>query len=76
MRVLTALISPLYHPYMLGWYVCVYGGGYYTFHFSSQVFIVRAAVLESYVKDALSVHDPYLDGKNLDLKLELNAIIR
>lgn len=55
--------------------VCVWWG-YYTFHFSSQVFILRSAVLESSIKDALSALDPYLDGKNLDLKLELNAIIR
>lgn len=39
--------------------------------FSSQVFILREIVLDNSIKWAPSATEPYLDGKNLNLKLEL-----
>lgn len=44
------------------------------FLFSSQTFILRETVLENHIKGTSLAPGPYLDGKNLNLKLKLHAI--
>ena len=52
-------LTPVLSVYAV--FVCVYVVGlWYIFHFSSQVFILRATVSENYIKGALSALDPYL----------------